>query len=230
MKNLAFTLCILFTTTLPLWTQDINIDPDSLYKEAPASEFEFSMLAHVWNNGNQNVTLRWDRNIEQIPNGWTTNFCDKNLCYSSFVATEEFDLFANGDSSLLKPLFRPDGKPGTCIYRITLTSITPGIEYTESVVFVAVATGVSAAAEVLSARDVALYPNPATDELTVAVADAHFKGNWLVTNTAGQAMLTRPDAPTTGQMDVSGLTEGLYFLHLQTEEGQTVVTKKFIIQ
>jgi hypothetical protein len=31
-------------------------------------------------------------------------------------------------------------------------------------------------------------------------------------------------------MDISGLSEGLYFLHLQTEEGQTVVTKKFIIQ
>jgi hypothetical protein len=52
----------------------------------------------------------------------------------------------------------------------------------------------------------------------------------LVTNAAGQIVLTRPNAPTIGQMDISGLSEGLYFLHLQTEEGQTVVTKKFIIQ
>ncbi len=230
MKKFFFTLCTLALAAMPLWAQDIAVDDDSLYTESDVSEFEFYAQTHVRNNGSEDVTLKWERNIEQLPEGWTTNFCDKNLCYASFVTTAEFDLLANGDEGLLKPLFRPNGKPGTCIYRITLTSLTPGIDYTESIVWVAVATGVSAAAEVLSARDVALYPNPATDELTVAVADAHFKGDWLVTNAAGQIVLTRPNAPTIGQMDISGLSEGLYFLHLQTEEGQTVVTKKFIIQ
>ncbi len=230
MKKFLFTLCTLALAAMPLWAQDIAIDDDSLYTEADVSEFEMYALTHVRNNGSEDVTLKWERNIEQLPEGWTTNFCDKNLCYANFVTTAEFDLLANDGEGLLKPLFRPNGKPGTCIYHITLTSLTAGIDYTESVVFVAVATGVSSSAEVLSAKDVAIFPNPAMDELTVAVADTHFKGDWLVTNTAGQAVLTRRNAPTSGQMDVSGLSEGLYFLHLQTEEGQTVVTKKFIIQ
>lgn len=230
MKNLALTLCILFMTTLPLWTQDINIDPDSLYKEAPASEFEFSMLAHVWNNGNQNVTLRWDRNIEQIPNGWTTNFCDKNVCYSNFVSTEQFDLYANGDSSILKPIFRPNETPGTCIYRITLNSLTPGIVYSETVVFLAVATVVNGAVEVLSAKDVAIFPNPVAEMLTVAIADAGFKGSWTVTNPEGQVLINRQDAPATGELDISNLSAGLYFLNIRTEEGQFVTTRKFFVR
>lgn len=229
MKNLALTLCILFMTTLPLWTQDINIDPDSLYKEAPASEFEFSMLAHVWNNGSQNVTLRWDRNIEQIPNGWTTNFCDKNVCYSNFVSTEQFDLYANGDSSILKPIFRPNETPGTCIYRITLSSLTPGIVYSETVVFVAVATVVNGSMEVFTGKDVAIYPNPVQGLLSVTNADPEFKGSWVVTNAAGQEMLNRPAAPASGQIDVSLLPTGLYFLNVWTEDKRLVATKKFIV-
>lgn len=230
MKKSAFTLFVLALSAIPLLAQDINIDPDSLHKEAPASEFEFSMLSHVVNNGSQNVTLKWERNIEQIPTGWTTNFCDKNLCYLGSVSSQQFDLFANGDSSILKPIFRPNDVPGTCIYRITLTSLTPGIDYQESVVFVAVATVVNSSAEVLSAKDVAIFPNPATDELTVAVADARFRGSWTVTTPTGQVVLTRPDAPAAGQLDVSCLASGIYFLNIRTQDGQAVATKKFFIQ
>ena len=117
-----------------------------------------------------------------------------------------------------------------CIYRIKLTSQTPNVPFVGEVVYVAVATGVSSSVEVLSAKDVALYPNPATEELTVAVADARFKGSWTVTTATGQLVLTRPDAPATGQLDLSLLPSGVYFLNIRTQDGQSVATEKFFIQ
>lgn len=230
MKKIIFTLCALAMVIMPIMAQDIITDPDSLYKEASASDFDISMLAHIWNYGDQDVTIKWERNIEEIPDGWSTSFCDKNACYAGAVATHQFNLLENGDSSILKPIFRPFNVPGTCIYRVNLTSETPGIDYQESVVYIAVATVVNSTAKVLSAKDVVVYPNPATDELTVAIANSNFKGSWIVTNATGQVVLNHPDAPATGQVDTSTLGAGIYFLNIRTQDGQLVAAKKFFVQ
>lgn len=67
MKKFFFTLCTLALAAMPLWAQDIAVDDDSLYTESDVSEFEFYAQTHVRNNGSEDVTLKWERNIEQLP-------------------------------------------------------------------------------------------------------------------------------------------------------------------
>lgn len=230
MKKIAFTFYVLALLVLPLAAQNINISADSLYVEVPASTDEFGMLAHVWNNGSQTVTLHWERTIEQMPAGWAISFCDKNLCYLPSVTNAQFDLYSNGDSSILKPLFRPYGTAGTCIYRISLNSLTPGITFEESLVYVAVATLANSSVEVLSSHDVLVFPNPVDNVLSVAVADPGFKGNFTITDAAGQLLLTKTDMPATSHLDVSSLSPGMYFLHIYSDDLEKAVIKRFIRQ
>lgn len=77
----------------------------------------------------------------------------------------------------------------------------------------------------LKAASVSVYPNPASDK--VALVSANRIAEAVIVNSLGQVVLrTNPDAKTV-VLDVSGLTNGVYYVKTQSEEGQA--TSRLII-
>ena len=77
----------------------------------------------------------------------------------------------------------------------------------------------------LNAAKVNIYPNPASDNLTIT-ADKQIQ-MVTVLNNIGQSVLTmNPDSKVVS-LDVSKLTNGVYFIRTTSEEGQT--TSKLIL-
>lgn len=68
-----------------------------------------------------------------------------------------------------------------------------------------------------------LYPNPVDNEIHISSAD-HYSYNLSVYNSLGQ--LIKENTQSTGNMDVSELSSGIYFIKIKTVNG--LVTKKFI--
>lgn len=72
---------------------------------------------------------------------------------------------------------------------------------------------------------VSVYPNPATDRLTVGgvEGDVHIE----IVNTFGQTVLSCAISGNSNEIDVSGLVRGPYFLRIQSSD--RVVTTKIIL-
>lgn len=73
-----------------------------------------------------------------------------------------------------------------------------------------------------------IYPNPASDHLSLSSKDIHGTIEVRIFNVEGKLLKKRySNGKNDFQMDISSLSSGLYFLKIQTEEGNVVV-KKFL--
>ena len=81
----------------------------------------------------------------------------------------------------------------------------------------------------LTSDAINIYPNPAKDVLMVDLTAFNGDFNQVrIMNTQGQQVVTiNPNGDQTFRVKVDNLSEGIYFLQLQTENG--VYSKKFII-
>ncbi len=81
----------------------------------------------------------------------------------------------------------------------------------------------------LTSGEINIYPNPAKDVLMVDLTA--FNGNFnqfRIMNTQGkQVMTVNPNGDQTFRVKIDNLSDGIYFLQLQTENG--VYSKKFVI-
>lgn len=233
MKKCFNLLLVLFIAgTGSLYAQaNLVVNPDSVHVSLPATEFEIELLSQIFNNTGTTVTIRWTRVVEQKPQEWNVNFCDKNLCYLGSVESKTFELMS-GDSGLLKPIFYPNEVPGTGVFRLYLQSETPGVTWADTTVYVAVATGVSGTVNIEQVTNVSVFPNPVTDMLNVVTADANLQGQWRITDTAGKVWTCSDSANSAiaGQIPVANLPIGFYLLDVLGSDGRHIATKRFAVQ
>jgi hypothetical protein len=73
-----------------------------------------------------------------------------------------------------------------------------------------------------------LYPNPATDKITVELSGATQSGNLTIVDIEGQELITRQSNESKILFDISNLTSGVYFVRLTNDK--IVDVGKFIKQ
>jgi hypothetical protein len=73
---------------------------------------------------------------------------------------------------------------------------------------------------------VLIYPNPATDDITVEIPDFSRDAAISIYNIQGKLIMQQQMSQVRSNVDISGLSQGLYMIKLITPEG--IVTKKFI--
>ena len=81
-----------------------------------------------------------------------------------------------------------------------------------------------------NALEIKVYPNPTNGILFVETchgASLQAETEYIITNVAGQTLLSGHISNQNQQIDVSGLADGMYFVRIQGDEG--IVTKKFTI-
>ncbi len=89
---------------------------------------------------------------------------------------------------------------------------------------------VNAVAQIETAENITIYPNPTTSQLILNSGELIIK-NICITNTLGQSVFnsTCNQSNSTHRIDISQLAPNIYFLNLTTEAG-AVITKKIIKQ
>lgn len=133
---------------------------------------------------------------------------------------------------MLKPIFYPSEMPGTGVLRLYLQSETPGVTWADTIVYVAVATGVSGTVNVEQVTNVSVFPNPANDMLNVVTADANLQGQWRITDSAGKVwnLSASANSAVAGQIPVANLPAGFYLLDVLGSDGRQIATKRFAVQ
>jgi hypothetical protein len=67
-----------------------------------------------------------------------------------------------------------------------------------------------------------LYPNPATDEISVDISEKAYGSNLTIIDIEGQQLITRQITEPKTQIDISNLPSGVYFLRLINNRTVTV--------
>ncbi len=75
-------------------------------------------------------------------------------------------------------------------------------------------------------KQVVIYPNPVSDVLTIQNQDAISIKNYSVLDINGRVLVSQSKAIQNNEINLSGLTTGIYILQLETDKG--LVTKKII--
>ena len=82
--------------------------------------------------------------------------------------------------------------------------------------------------EELQSSQISIYPNPATDKITVELSGMTQGGNLTIGDIEGQQLLTRQIAEPKTQIDISNLPSGIYFVRITNE--MTAEVGKFVKQ
>ncbi len=92
----------------------------------------------------------------------------------------------------------------------------------ENIIGVPVTTNVAALNNTLN---LSIYPNPATDELTIKM-DKDAYSSFVITNTMGQVLMQQLLTITQTTINVKTLATGLYYITLKGDSGTK--TQKFV--
>ena len=78
----------------------------------------------------------------------------------------------------------------------------------------------------LKQLQLSLFPNPATDKITVERSGTVKETNLAIVDIEGQEFITSQITEPKTQVDISNLTSGVYFVRVTND--RTVVVRKFV--
>lgn len=81
----------------------------------------------------------------------------------------------------------------------------------------------------VSSDDLKIYPNPAVTTIRIEWP-VYISGNIEIFSAEGRSCLKTGFSGTSSEVNVSGLSSGLYYIHFQTEEGNTTSKKLNIVR
>lgn len=85
--------------------------------------------------------------------------------------------------------------------------------------------------EVLSDDDVLVYPNPANDKITIAIKSSYYEElDVKCFDLLGHELFKMATHYKIIQLDMSGLSNGIYFIQIQNKDSKQLIVKKIIIQ
>ena len=144
-------------------------------------------------------------------------FCDDNPNPSQLASVMKFDGtewsyvgsrgFSTGASAYNSLAFSPSGQPYVAYMNFGVNATKVTVMKYDSVYI-----GVGE----LQAQKVSLYPNPATDEITIETPN---KSSLSILNIEGQVLLMSQITEPKTQIDISSLPTGVYFVKLISEKG-----------
>lgn len=74
--------------------------------------------------------------------------------------------------------------------------------------------------------DIIIYPNPATDRIIIENIDAQQGDMISIYDSRGRVIMNQSLKHGRNEIDISGLTEGLFFIKVEDEQGMLV--NKFV--
>jgi hypothetical protein len=219
--SMAFAQANLVFSPSPV-TQEGVVDPDDLTTTIQAK-------STLTNEGDQTISLRWERVLVDWPAEWSSQVCDLNQCYAEIVSSNVDPVIGlnvpvvlePGQSSNIDVYGLPLGVAGSGVIRIDITDINNQDEVLASSEFTVIATAINNTEEV-NPTEITLYPNPTTDYFQISGAEQ--ADRVVIYNIIGKQMRTFNTAP--GKLyDLAGLPNGMYLASLVSDD--TGILKTF---
>lgn len=218
---LALFLGMTFSITASAQTLQFTIG-DTLWVNDAISNTDIYQLSYVKYTGVDPITVVWERQNENVPSGWATAICDKNLCWGSGISTKEFTMVANEKADLYGH-FYTDGNRGTASFTLIVyekENETNG----DTLVIMGRAFGVGV--DKVTAADIKVYPNPARTNMTISLPESISGGTIEIYDMLGNKVIVDNVNGNETEVNVANLPVGKYVLRFIDQNG-TAYNKRF---
>ncbi len=195
--------------------------------------YTINMYNYALNETQAPLLIQWQILEQNYPNGWATyGFCDNATCRSegsaaiTSAAVQSSLPIPVGDSCLLEPRVKVpvEAANGTGIIRVRV--FTNSQADTITYIINKTATGINTIA--LNDTRVMLYPNPATEELSV-YTDKSLNAAYADVYSIGGARMAH--YPVAGRevtvLNTNTLATGLYLVKILDNNGAVLTTRTF---
>ena len=241
MRKLYLLACLL--PVVSLQAQNITLTPAIAELEGePDIIHEVHIELH---NAGETQTMTWKRTINDIPDYWTSSVCDFTLCWSPnadapgdyFEAPADTmgSVFVKFDARNFKDgVYNP--VPGCGTVEVVFYSVLDSANYNAVGLFKAFLGTTSDDCDVAIIspeldNSFAVYPNPAINTINNYASKSAFVQQVSIVNLVGHEVARFDWNTANGKMelDVTDLTQGIYFVRLVDGSSQVVWTEKLSI-
>jgi len=191
--------------------QTFSPTPEPTVQAEIGLELANEVYLYFENHTNELLQLRWRRMEESIPSGWNVDLCDYGECYIGVPPSAYMKPAPPGIQPYLKLIVQPGVWPGSAWYWFRIYNAANQSEY-QDVYFSLHTPGVTGVQTADKTTELNVFPNPATDFLSIQNDDVQTKRFQLIDplgNTRLQTMLVSGSAL---QIDVSAWPAGAYTL------------------
>lgn len=213
----------------------LSINGDSLIiSTAAIPNEEFTVSLNATNNAAVSKNLKWRYTSLNLPSAWESTLCDKEQCYSitpsNFTTVRTVALGA-GENSLIKWGVSPfctagNGNAAMILWLEGDSANTVQTIYCRAAITLDVSCTVSAPDREEDAG-FKVYPNPASDFISLSGLDSRKEARVEVYNMIGKLQLQKQfGAGNDPSVNISNLTPGIYMLKI-FREGKSVITRTF---
>ena len=218
--------------TLSLNAQVLTREPipvEESYDADLSNEFlDIEMHATVTNNTNEEISLKWVREVIEKPAEWRTQVCDNNTCYVPQVSTNydpdnninEPAILGAGQSFDLIFHILPNQAAGSGEFRVAFYLIDDLDNVLETAVFMPTVVGVTSSSEVIKPR-IKAFPNPAQNY--IELTSNNVVDELSIYNIVGRKVRTYK-AQNGKKYDIADLPDGLYLVSLLDNKSGIIKT------
>ena len=208
-----------------------SVEPSTTYvTSTPILDEITKFYIHFKNISGKELNIGWKKLSMDMPSGWDYSLCDLGTCYSG-IPDGEFVMYTieKDSSGFLAPNIYPDNIIGTATIRMAVwDNNNPAI--TDTLTWVITANPQSDVKAVSpNASSLRLYPNPATENLTVDLGIVS-NGTLKIVSPTGVVVFRKALLNTRmATVDLSSIAAGKYLVLFTGTSGlnlQTTVVKQ----
>jgi len=194
---------------------------------------DIAVYNKIKSNINGDIYLKWRVIDKNIPTDWSfIGMCDNNICWPPSVLNGGAYVSNAYGSSFgdFHAIFNGDAASMGSVAWIKVQANDTSNFYSHTYVFVATKFAAGVSTVVKAEDDVALYPNPARNNVNVVFDAGLNVKNVAIYNMIGKAVKVFRVAGNSAKMDINDIPAGIYFVRLVNAQGQIVATRKFTHQ
>jgi len=226
-RNLLFAFLLVAVVNLASAQANLVFIPESIEVEGVADpgDLFIRIEAHglLKNEGDESITFRWERVVDESPEAWDFLTCDTNQCYEPVVYSNIQEGLLNvpvtvgpGETTPLDVYARPKGVAGSASVRVEIAAANNQDEVLATGYFEFEATAISDTEDPSQASsELKVFPNPTTNYFELK--GANNVDRVVIYNIIGRELRSFNAAPDK-RYNVNNLPNGLYLVSLVSNE------------
>jgi hypothetical protein len=232
MKTFFTFIFLLFLTLNSVLGQQLQVSTDSVIVYGFSNQHEVVGYATVTNNSDRDITVVWERIVNNTPSAWLgtgSQVCDINLCWVDTVNSRDFVLPANSSGNI-DVHFTNNFEAGDATVQIRLYETGADSADSETIVvykaFVDVYSSVWDKPN-LERDNFRIYPNPVRDHLMFKKLPDVVASTVEIYNILGSKMSSHHLSKNQHNLriDMDDLPKGIYMVRVYDEEHKLVYSK-----
>ncbi len=236
MKNISLLFFAVITCCVALNAQNFSVEPNPAYAAADLDDFltqpeDMVAEAFLSNNTSDTLFMKWERILDDTPEGWKTAVCDANICVFPNVNSNEFVLYPNDSGFSLLVHAYPGGQPccleetgavpGEGEVHLKVTNLNdPSDTLTAVYLFTLTGSPILDLAEP-KLETINVFPNPASDYFLLT--ETQEIQNLVIYNALGRQVKTFT-VNANRRFEVDDFPKGSYFVNLINKDQKTLKT------